>query len=222
MRRNPMYAFKDRSQIGIYNVPLHSTIHIITDGTSPRMVEIISKNGINGSSTIGDFLDNPNLYTDLMTTSDGSELQKIEEGGNTGWRMLGVNPQNYTDIGSNAIDMSFSNTDTDSKGVGSKYGFATGFNTSVRGEAGSAFGTETVAKNTNSFVFGKYNVGSASNTILEVGIGSDEYTKRNALEITTTGSIVAPELTLSLINNSPSTVLVTKEYSDIVDGGYIV
>ncbi len=66
MRRSPMYVFKDRNAMGIFDIPLKSMIQIVdSDGIgSPDVVQILSKEGLTSGSTIGNFLDNPSLYKD--------------------------------------------------------------------------------------------------------------------------------------------------------------
>jgi len=69
MRRNPVYSFQDRNSVGIFDVPLHATIHILNAGNgTPEYVEIIAKSGLYPSSTVGEFLDNPDLYIDLTNS----------------------------------------------------------------------------------------------------------------------------------------------------------
>jgi len=64
MRRNPIYTFKDRNAIGIYDVPLESTIQINdADGQgNTQIIQLTSKAGLHKLSTIGEVLDDPTLY----------------------------------------------------------------------------------------------------------------------------------------------------------------
>jgi hypothetical protein len=225
MRRNPLFTFKDRNSIGVYEVPLRSTIHILNDNGRPRFVEIISKEGLTGSSTIGEFLDNPDLYIDLSALGEiPSELERIIEGGQVGWRILGRDPQNYGNIGSGAIDLSESTEATDINGATGAISFAVGKNTHASGNISSAFGEGTLAANNHETVVGKYNDESDPSSIFTVGIGGSDYDKKNGLQVRLDGSVLAPELTsanLANQNADPHT-LTTKEYVDDVDGGSIV
>jgi hypothetical protein len=62
-------------------VPLKSIIQIIDTGIpgdpvqDPKIVQIISDAGLTSGSTIGDFLDNPDLYIDL--TSTGGSVKSV-------------------------------------------------------------------------------------------------------------------------------------------------
>jgi len=227
MRRNPLYVFRDRSSVGIYDVPLKSTIQILDGGDGkPRFVEIQSKDGLGGGSNIGDFLDRPELYIDLFTVGEiPSELEKIEENGKTGWRILGRDPQYFGNIGNQAIDLSYSNEISDNGATGT-FSVAIGANTQAKADASFAAGEGTIASETDSVAIGRYNVGDTvpnTNNILEVGIGADEYRRKNGLEVKVSGEIIAPEMDTHRINNSTSTrILVTKEYADDIDGGSIV
>jgi hypothetical protein len=64
MRRNPLYVFDNLGSVGIYNVPLESSVQINdADGQgSTLIVQIISKEHLTPSSTIGDFLANTDNY----------------------------------------------------------------------------------------------------------------------------------------------------------------
>jgi hypothetical protein len=68
MQRSPIFKFKNRLSPGIYNIPLASII-VVQDsdgqGTS-LMIELISKQGLTYTSTVGDLLDNPDLYEELI------------------------------------------------------------------------------------------------------------------------------------------------------------
>jgi hypothetical protein len=74
------------------------------------------------------------------------------------------------------------------------------------------------------YAAGRYNIGTDTDTIYEIGVGyagSGGPERRNAFEIYTDGKVVAPELTSALINdsNTPTRVLITKEYADSNYGG---
>jgi len=287
MRRNPLYVFADRMSAGIFEVPLKSIVHII-DGDNlgtTKYVELIAKTGLNSSSTIGVFLDNPSLYEEISkefkienaklaelgdvevtnvtngqvlvwdevgqvwTPGDQNttgELEKITEGGNTGWRLAGRDPALYGNIGNEATDFSFQNGQVPNGGATGPNSSAEGFNTSATGVASHAEGQvtsatgyashaegqftvasgsygshaegyQTIAQNHHMHAEGKYNVGTSMETIHETGIGIDNTDRRNAFEIYTDGRIRTPELTVALHDNPRS--LVTKEYVDLATAG---
>jgi len=96
------------------------------------------------------------------------------------------------------------------------FSVALGFYADAQANYSVALGKETIAKNSGSISIGVNNVGTATNTILEVGIGPINTDRKNGLEVYTTGVVKAPELTTALIAGELTTskVLITKEYGD--------
>jgi len=131
----------------------------------------------------------------------GITLLKITENGKTGNRLITANPGNHGDIGYFAND------------------FSTQLYQSSKGAVGdfsTAFGKNTIARNEDSFVLGRHNIGLLD-TIFEIGIGLNDSAPKNGLEIYTDGRIRATELTIALHDDPRS--LVTKEYVDLYSGG---
>ena len=229
MKRNPLYAFRDRNSVGIYNIPLHSTVHIInSDGSGlPIFVEIEAKTGLSPTSTIGQFLDDPSLYINLsQSNAAASELEKITEGplNNTGWALLNRDVNNYGDIGKDAIDLSYNASLSDVRGATGQNSFAAGVGTEASGISATAFGIGTIATQNFSTAIGKYNDNTViypSDVTLVVGVGS-EATPKNGLVVLGTGQVIAPSLALVDLENGSPDLLVTKEYCDVIDGGFIV
>lgn len=73
-----------------------------------------------------------------------SELEKLTEGANTGWRLLGKDPANYGNIGANAVDFSES-VQTDVYGATGNNSFASGLHTKATAFASHAEGDGTIA-----------------------------------------------------------------------------
>jgi len=83
----------------------------------------------------------------------------------------------------------------------------------VTGSLGAhAEGYGTIAQNDSMHVEGRYNVGTATDTIHETGIGIRASDRKNAFEIYTDGRLVAPELTATLIDAAGDKSLIIKEY----------
>ncbi len=161
------------------------------------------------------------IYVDANSGGGGeaSELEKIYEGGSTGWRILGRDPTSYGDIGEGAVDFSYANQDrprgatgitsfacgydTLSRGRSSfacgstayaegNTSFATGETTRAMGENSFASGYYTVMEADNGAAFGSWNVGTNNSTLLEIGCGTDVMNKANALEVNKYGHVIAP------------------------------
>ncbi len=231
MRRNPLYVFPDLGSVGIFEVPLKSTVHIIDyDGLgTPLFVQLIGKLGLNTASTIADLLADPSLYIDISRALENySELEKITENGQTGWRILGRSPDNFALIGEEAIDLTFSNIITNDVGAAGNYSFTEGLRASATGEAAHAGGTDSVASGNNSVAFGegtisknnsslsigRYNRAISNDTLVEIGngIANAPSNRSNALEIYNNGLSIAPSLTITDITNGGSKAFTTVEY----------
>ena len=72
-------------------------------------------------------------------------LEKITEGGNSGWRLIGMNPANYGNIGNNAVDLSISNTSSSTRGATFIGSFASGYNTRANNNYSAAFNEASIA-----------------------------------------------------------------------------
>ncbi len=74
-----------------------------------------------------------------------SELEKVTEGGNTGYRILGRDAANYGNIGNDAVDLSASNAASTTKGATGLYATAMGVNSTASGFSSTAMGEGTSA-----------------------------------------------------------------------------
>ncbi len=95
-----------------------------------------------------------------------SELERIIQGGNTGWRLLGRDPSFYGTIGQNAVD--FSNgviTPSVNRGATGANSAAFGVNTTASGNGSFAAGRESRASGFNSFALGQNVQAKAVNAI---------------------------------------------------------
>jgi len=227
MRRNPIYTFKDVTQVGIDKVPLNSTILVQdSDGFgSPRTIQLIDKRysdgtPFNSATTIQDVFDTPSAFVDQVEQREiPSELEKVTEGNlgsqKTGWRLLGEDPGNHGVIGQKAIDLTVVSghvPGTSTYGALGNYSFSSGFKTHALGTASVAFGEETIAFDNHSVAIGKYNRGLAGN-VFEIG-GGVAGARKNIVEIDTNGVISLPWVEVSNIEARGDKALVTKEYSD--------
>ncbi|MBP7346387.1 MAG: tail fiber domain-containing protein [Sediminibacterium sp.] len=100
-----------------------------------------------------------------------SELQKITEGGNTGWRMLGSNPSNYGNIGIGAIDLSLSTNASTTQGATGQTSIAMGQNSTASGSNSTAMGLGTFASGDYSTAIG-VNTISSGNTSTAIGLST--------------------------------------------------
>jgi hypothetical protein len=163
----------------------------------------------------------------MLSSAFSTGLEALDEGNGIGWRLIGRDPSNYGNIGVDAVDFSDQSSpgtkgaignnsaafgkDTDAKGNGS---LASGTSTIAAGDDSTAQGTGTTAQNTSQTSLGKHNVGTDSNSILEVGIGTGAGDKKNGLEVRDDGRVLGPEQTIALTTEARQ--LITKEYLESV------
>lgn len=81
----------------------------------------------------------------ILANDSESQLEKITEGSNIGWRLLGRNPANYGDIGDGAVDFTFSSLPSSTYGATGAYATAMGYFTTASGLYSTATGTNTRA-----------------------------------------------------------------------------
>lgn len=176
--------------------------NLIYTGTDPRVSGIISPGFYYYDSSKSKWI----KLNDLVSSSIApTGLERLTENGNTGWRLIGRDPNNYGDIGEGAIDFSHSTSPsnengatgeksfafgTDAKATGI-YSFAIGDNTEAKGEYSEAIGRNTYAVGPFSkALFGGTAIGHNSIAIDGTAEGSSSYAVFNASTASTaTGSI---------------------------------
>jgi len=226
MRRNPIYVFEDLQSIGIYNVPVGSTVQIndaddLTPGSQPLLVQVVSKNGLSTGSTVAEFLSNSDNYSNASDSTEiPSELEKIEQNGKIGWRILGADNTKYGEIGLKAIDLTQVNTGASgvaSFGATGDYAFTAGFETQASGEKSTALGRGTKTQTLGKTVIGSYNTDLNNTALVEFGIGQADSERKDGLVLYADGSVEAPNSTMTAIDNRGQYALITKEYLDTID-----
>ncbi len=217
MRRNPLFIFRDLDSTGIWEVPLKSTVQIVNIGFDdnnmpvPMFIQLVAKDGLSETSTIEELLSFPEDYIDLFTVGETfSQLELITEEGNSGWRILDREPNNYSRIGNGAFDFSFSRYASQQMGASGDYSAAWGQDTIATGDYSTASGNSTTAGYENQFVVGAFNYNKEINAF-EVGVGIP-LASENAFEVSKEGVVSAPKMETTQIT-SPRT-LITKEYLD--------
>lgn len=118
----------------------------------------------------------PGYYVHDGTTwaavGGASQLEKITQGSNTGYRILGRDPANYGDIGDKALDLSYSNGSFPiGRGATGDYSTAMGFRTVASGYTSTAIGTTTIASAPYSTAMGFQTTASGQNAT-SMGTGS--------------------------------------------------
>ena len=97
------------------------------------------------------------LFTLLALTiifSMNAQLTAVTEGGNTGQRLSTSNASNHGDIGSYAVDLSYSSESSSTRGATGSNAVAIGLNTTASGTYSTAMGANTTASGTYSTAMG--------------------------------------------------------------------
>jgi len=108
-----------------------------------------------------DLVGNPALITKEYadTNYDSSGLEALNEGNGFGWRLIGRNPDNYGNIGSNAVDLSYSLANS-TKGATGSNSVAMGYETIASGNGSMAMGVYSLASGLESTAMGEVTTAS--------------------------------------------------------------
>ncbi len=78
MRRNPVYVFKDKNSIGIYDIPLESIVHIVDFNGRPSVTQLIDKTLLGQNTTMESYIATPLAYKELdRVTEHLNELSDV-------------------------------------------------------------------------------------------------------------------------------------------------
>jgi hypothetical protein len=98
-----------------------------------------------------------------------SQLEKVNESGNTGWRLYGRDAANYGSIGFDAVDLSYHTAASATHGATGTNAFATGTSTTASNAHATAMGYQTTASGTYSTSLG---FSTSADGISAVAMGS--------------------------------------------------
>ena len=103
-----------------------------------------------------------------QTFGGSSGLEQITENGNTGFRLMGSDPNNFGDIGANSTDLSTQTQASTTRGATGLYSLASGENTTASSYRSTAMGNNTIASNENSTAMG-INTNASGNSSTAMG-----------------------------------------------------
>ena len=150
-----------------------------------------------------------NLLSGITTIGSGI-VSTVTENDNIGVRLSTSSTENHGNIGSNAVDLSFSNSSSETKGATGDNSFASGLNTTASGNVSSAIGINTIASDYSSFAIGQYNNSLSSittngnatafdlnNTAFVIGNGTASDAKSDAFKVLFSGdATIGKDLTI--------------------------
>jgi hypothetical protein len=144
--------FTTLAQVVISDEILQDTIDLWIQTNNTKAITAAKLN------TILTYLNTNKLHVDSASFANADSaatgLEKITEGGQTGWRLIGRNPLYYGNIGNEAIDFSYSNTNSSAFGATGAYSFAFGYKNKASNSYTFAGGSNSSATENNSFAFG--------------------------------------------------------------------
>ena len=127
---------------------------------------------------------------DGVTTVGSGILSSATESGNTGVRLSTSNSANHGDIGSNAVDLSYQNSTSSTKGATGFAATALGYLTTASGNRSTATGNNTIASGHQSTSMGELTTASGRET-LAIGnstTASGDYSSAMGLSTTASGA----------------------------------
>lgn len=201
-----LYSFSS----GIYNIGLLDTLIEVGTGVSQwnrkNAFEIYKDGKVRAPELTLEKINTPkSLVTkeyveDLIINSSSSQLEQILQNEKIGWKLLSYVTYNFAETGQGSINLSFSDSDTKTipTGAPGNYSFSSGY--------------FTISQNDNQVTFGKFNTGVSTETIFELGIGTSDIDRKNALEIFEDGTITAPQSTHQFITARGLKALITAEF----------
>jgi len=117
--------------------------------------EYIANTNITGGEE-GDLSNAPNISSDWsLYTDEMGQLAKVSENNKIGFRLRDSDPDNFGDIGSHAIDLSFSDQASNVRGATGDRSFAVGENVEASGINAAVFGSYNKATSDNAFAEGQ-------------------------------------------------------------------
>jgi hypothetical protein len=158
-------------------------------------------------------------------------LLSITENSKTGYRRADADSDKYGNIGSEAVDLSTSYTDSSILGATGLFSFAAGYETTASGAMSTAMGNLTTASDYGSVVIGQYNLAGATvttsaasyaaeNTAFVIGNGTDDDKKKSdAFKVLFNGNTtMAGTVTASnLSNTNTGDNAINTQYSGLAD-----
>jgi len=155
------------------------------------------------------------LFTLLALTisfSVNAQLTAVTEGGNTGQRLSTSNASNHGDIGSNAVDLSYSSISGIPFGATGNYSTAMGRLTTASGDYSTAMGYATTASGSLSTAMGQSTVASGN---YSTAIGN--YSIASGASSTAIGNIVTASGDVSTAMGNRTSA---SDYASLVIGQY--
>ena len=172
-RSNALIIFKDGTMNinDAYTMPAAdgSASQVLTTDGAGNVSWGVPSSGTDDQNIVGSALTGTNLTIGIeggssdtvdLTSLSQTGLEKITEGSNSGWRLVGAIPAHYGDIGTEAVDFSFSSNFSTTNGATGNYSTAFGYNNVASNFASVAYGYQTTASGNSSIAIGANSIAS--------------------------------------------------------------
>jgi len=178
MQLKSITVFKNVDEIGIFHIPINSLIYIEDSGENvAKLIKIISKEGINEDTTIGEFLTNKDLYLDIIKENETPNVLVRSYNKNTDSLGYIVNDHLMNDQGEHALpgnnsyDFATAPGNLYSTGASSANSVIFGSYTRATGEGSIAAGYASKAEGNYSIAIG-FKVNAQGNGSVATGYGT--------------------------------------------------
>lgn len=151
-------------------------VSVMNDLEIGNTLQLTNGAGVNEFSIDGTLSDNSDnavptekavkTYVDANATASG--LEALDEGNGIGWRLKGRDPNNYGNIGLNAVDLSYTNSNDLPRGALGNRSVAMGYNSIASGNLATALGNRNTASGSVSTAMGNSTIASG-NTSTAIG-----------------------------------------------------
>ena len=152
-----------------------------------------------------------NLLSGVTALGTGI-LEPVTENGNTGVRLSSSDAANHGDIGNNAVDLSYSNISSSTRGATGSSSTAMGFNTTASGPYSTAMGYETTASGFHSTARGYATTASGTASTAMGGNTTASASNSTAMGYRTTAS--------GVYSTAMGTYTTASDYASTVIGQY--
>lgn len=185
MKKNLLFLILLLTGIGASSQETDNTTGVTIEGNTTVLGELTANAFIGDGSELTNLPTSISL-TDLGITATTTELNllsgitslgtgilsPVTENGNTGVRLSTAITNNYGNIGSNAVDLSYSNGSSETKGASGNYSVAMGLETQASGANSTTTGSGTIASGAISTAMG-FGTTASGISSMATGYGTD-------------------------------------------------
>ena len=142
-RAEKIIKLKSNDEVEKFSVDAQGAVNIVSSATASSFIK---QGGTSSQYLMAD--------GSISTSSGGGAFEEITESGKTGIRQTGANANFYGDIGTGAVDLSYSLVSSTTRGATGDYSFAAGREVKASGILSIAIGYRTTASGQSSTALG--------------------------------------------------------------------